>query len=56
MLPMKMKFTGFQRGFQKYNFFGQGSPNFRGRTDGKFRKNGQNQRNLLLCKFGSGLF
>ena len=25
----------FQRGFQKYSFFGQGSPNFGGGTAGK---------------------
>ena len=36
--------------------FGQGSPNVGGGTAGKFRENGQNQGNLLLCKLGSGLF
>ena len=40
----------------KIYFFGQGSPNFGGGTAGKFRENGQNQGNLLLCKLESGLF
>ena len=45
-----------KRGFQKYNFFGQGGPNFGGGTAGKFKENGQKQGNVLLCKLGSGQF
>ena len=37
-------------------FFGQGGPNFGGGKAGKFRKSGQKQGNLLLCKSGSGQF
>ena len=37
-------------------FLGQGGPNFRGSTAGKFWENGQKQENLLLCKLGSGQF
>ena len=37
-------------------FFGQRGPNFGEGTAGKFRKNGQKQGHLLLCKLGSSQF
>ena len=46
----------FNEDSKNITFLGQGSPNFGGGTAGKFRENGQNQGNLLLCKLGSGLF
>ena len=37
-------------------FFGQGGPNFGGRTARKFRENGPKQGNLLLFRLESGQF
>ena len=46
--------SSFNEDFKNIIFLAREALFSGGRTAGKFRKNGQKQGNLLLCKLGSG--